>query len=895
MVDNMNWFSEARGLIVGDWGNDLSDSDFTLALLTLGIASNYPYTWREKLLLWPENKPLPWGPQSERDDAESPVHFLTRAWPSFVGMSPHEAVATGQALFKVGEKRGERKIAINLDIISNNRRTWVRSRYLFSVFSVFSKFSVIEFVSFDEKNSSKNLQSIYKSYYFYRAARGTWFSIGDELPIYLLIVGVLARYPDTWQEVLATWPLDKILPWGAQSDREISQGHWQASFYSSNFENEFGEILNRLPERIDIIARNFLERFPDGDKPVISINESLLTDHRPKDISERDIFRMLGQLSRVAHIKFHDGKSLLTQQSFEDDKIFIDNGDVRYLDSLSFAAETPAAPTQPYRYLRGSVAERGADGTLRRSAYFRPGIEHIVFVWIAPLALGETVHGPAFPEDDLETGPQGSELDVVLVEPKQLEKPLVRRLLLPYEGTSARCAFPLPRLRPGRFDGTILILHRFRVLQTATISGSVTLSDDLTAERLGFAIDAVVRRDLSNLERRQEFDASIVITPAGKHIAIAKGSIHVTYIDGNDLSEKLKQVSGAFNTIKNELDIAARQTKPNMAKLLRVCAHHGILIRKAILRGCPEQMSRANAIQLISSMPESVLPLEFAYDGKAPTTNAQICNCIDIGENEICANANSSDVICTRSFWGLSRIIERHAYDPKESMLENLPAESGLNGKQGAFGPLVGAVVAASSRAEDKDSDGKVSDVIAALNAANIPANRAFDWAEWCRRIDEMSAQDNQSALLIILPHTNYNSSIKMDELEIGKDSRLLLSEIENKHIARGNSLVVLLGCKTACSPNAISSFVSGFACEGAKIVIGTTTAILGIHAVPLAKALAEGLGKAQKEQVPSSLGVLMRDLRRKFLAQNMPLALSTVAFGDADWLFGDVRDDRGE
>lgn len=63
---------------------------------------------------------------------------------------------------------------------------------------------------------------------------------------------------------------------------------------------------------------------------------------------------------------------------------------------------------------------------------------------------------------------------------------------------------------------------------------------------------------------------------------------------------------------------------------------------------------------------------------------------------------------------------------------------------------------------------------------------------------------------------------------------------------------------------------------------MATTTAVLGRHAVPVAGCLVEGLTEAAKSGI--GLGEVVRDMRRRFLRQDVP---AVVCYGDADWILG--------
>jgi hypothetical protein len=95
--------------------------------------------------------------------------------------------------------------------------------------------------------------------------------------------------------------------------------------------------------------------------------------------------------------------------------------------------------------------------------------------------------------------------------------------------------------------------------------------------------------------------------------------------------------------------------------------------------------------------------------------------------------------------------------------------------------------------------------------------------------------------------------------------------------------VVVLLGCDTAHTEIPYQGMVREFRGSGARVVVSTVNAILGRHAVPVAKELLEILKSGSVAD--RSMGDALRELRRRALADGYPMVLSVVAFGDADWV----------
>jgi hypothetical protein len=101
---------------------------------------------------------------------------------------------------------------------------------------------------------------------------------------------------------------------------------------------------------------------------------------------------------------------------------------------------------------------------------------------------------------------------------------------------------------------------------------------------------------------------------------------------------------------------------------------------------------------------------------------------------------------------------------------------------------------------------------------------------------------------------------------------------------ADGAPIVLLLGCDTAVAERELQSFVAQFRENGAALVVGTIAAVLGQHAAPVAQALARALHEAAAGQEDATFGVVMRDIRRKLVADGQLMSLCLAAYGDADW-----------
>jgi hypothetical protein len=100
--------------------------------------------------------------------------------------------------------------------------------------------------------------------------------------------------------------------------------------------------------------------------------------------------------------------------------------------------------------------------------------------------------------------------------------------------------------------------------------------------------------------------------------------------------------------------------------------------------------------------------------------------------------------------------------------------------------------------------------------------------------------------------------------------------------------IVLLLGCETAAARVRYANFIARFRHAKASIVVGTIMPVKGRHAAPMAAALIELLDQCWREPFKvATMGDVMAQARRRFMAQGLPAGLALVAFGDADWLLG--------
>jgi hypothetical protein len=84
-------------------------------------------------------------------------------------------------------------------------------------------------------------------------------------------------------------------------------------------------------------------------------------------------------------------------------------------------------------------------------------------------------------------------------------------------------------------------------------------------------------------------------------------------------------------------------------------------------------------------------------------------------------------------------------------------------------------------------------------------------------------------------------------------------------------------------------SFVTRFRQLGSALVVGTIATVAGSHAAGVAASLTTALHEADTSRQPA-FGDLLREVRRRLLADGEVMALSLTSYGDADWRFDSGR-----
>ncbi len=568
--------------------------------------------------------------------------------------------------------------------------------------------------------------------------------------------------------------------------------------------------------------------------------------------------------------------------------------------SLSVArAEADSAVSVPEpRWIQAQLLDVAEPTAPSRVSIIESGKSYGVDVRIGPADSDWLAPSVIFPDAELPKNESGYWLQVVFSEAHHSLQPQMGRIFLPPEGASSLCRFffrPVPD-HP-EFQARIIVLYENRVLQTALLEGRVA-DAELPGDRseVTFRIEDAVRSHLSGLEYRQPFNASVVVnhTPSGQTMATSVLGDKARLFSLQNMEDAIGKIRKRLSDIAADPESFPRDINaPATVDLLRFLAHQGRTLYDAFEDQLePGALERIDRLQLISALSESFLPLELLYEKPAPHPTAELCPkgkralTVKAPKKGVCKECLIDDqapakYVCPLGFWSTTRVIERHVNRRLDTRLsaEEFALVAEPVGDRKILPTAGTALCGASSRVRASDTKA----VVAAL--ARYTGNKARqvqDWTGWRTEIGT-----TKPSLLVILCHTQDDPNLEIPEMEIGGDM-LLSTLITGQHVRASQAdpppVVLLLGCESLCLNLPFQGFVPYLRRGGAAIVMTTIASVLGRHVAPVAKATVSLLKQELKKKGPHSFGELMPLLRRKALAQGIPMVFALAAYGDADW-----------
>jgi hypothetical protein len=494
-----------------------------------------------------------------------------------------------------------------------------------------------------------------------------------------------------------------------------------------------------------------------------------------------------------------------------------------------------------------------------------------------------------FPTPEEPPPRKGHLLTVIFWEPRVSPDPQVRPLRLPPTGNSREVSFPF-EVPAGleRIAARVTVLHANRVLQTGLLRAA-------PGGPWTFTLDATPRTRLQSLSGRTEFDAALVLNHDDEGVprltAAVGGQAAVISLNEGAVTRLTEYLRDRISEIADEPDRFTTLDSPGTVELLRNLAQKGGALHDHLCRHTSLLvLSDAKRIHLTSAKADSFFPVEMLYRFEPPEETAGLCPnasaALQAGECPGGCPADKRQHVCPLGFWGLSRIIERHAHKPEHQEIDGYRLQPEPLARTPL--PLAGrSLLAASDKASEVKKEA-IEQLHQAL-ARRGSAARVRSWPEWVAHV----ASDRPS-LLVLLPH---HEQVRGDDfLEIGEGNRLKSELVRQEHVSVDDSLspiVLLLGCETNLARIAFDNLVIRFRDRGAAVVVSTIATVLGRHASPAAERLVELLDEEAREG-DSTFGEVMVRLRRKLLATETPMALGLTAYGDADWVLtrrADARD----
>ena len=505
---------------------------------------------------------------------------------------------------------------------------------------------------------------------------------------------------------------------------------------------------------------------------------------------------------------------------------------------------------------------------------FRTG-DNDVLVFIGPEEKGALSTREAFDDSALpwDEDVEAFRLTVVLVPLVPEGEPQTAQIDLPRFGRSRTAAFTLT-VPSGkrRISARVLVVFRNRILQTAMLTGTVGKTARLKDV-------SVIVGALGNLDDRSSFDLALLANHdhTGTRRLISHASSRTAVTASNEVPVISSRITDELVKAADMSLTRGLASKSARDLLVTLAVHGRDLYNELDSAGGLGRLADAERIQVVSASGDWFLPIELAYGRDAPDKDAAVCTRF-LDDPSTCGGVTCPaaptaeavlKVICPNAFWGLSKTIERHRFDPELEARFKAPTVlvPPPRAKRRTLS-LERALFAASGRVRPADS-------APAFAALGLPAATADSWGAW---VTSLATADTH--LLVLLPHTDYSDP----SLEISDDP-LVRGRIEQRHVTGGRPVtpvVILFGCRTGGNHGDPGGFASRFMSKQAAIVFHSSTDLKNTHAARMAERLTTLLRDPARKG--SSISELLTGFRRAAVHEGLLAALAIAAFGDADW-----------
>ncbi|MFJ3792163.1 hypothetical protein [Kitasatospora sp. NPDC090091] len=563
------------------------------------------------------------------------------------------------------------------------------------------------------------------------------------------------------------------------------------------------------------------------------------------------------------------------------------------------------------RFLQALVSDQ--ETSERCLHAFRAGAVNDVHVRVGPVSAEWHALATEFPEQNLEFRDGEVRLTVVFDEERDqafLHEPM--KITLPRRGASSEAVFPVEvGAQEREIRCTARVFHQNRQLQRLEISGPVGPTDEAVGGR-EIVINGEAFSSLAEPPSRDHGgpDALIRIVDDERAVIVTgAGDLPVRIPDLDQLRARIRDhLSAAVNADAVAEDPEAGTgtagtdtagtavgggpaSGPAPDALLRGLAQQGSFLFDQLERLGHGGLKDATSLQVVSAEAAELWPLEFVYDYGYPADTARLCagwqRALETGTCS-CRRSRRPSVtgrrtICPLGFWGLRMVIERRV---ERARLDHTVVEAAPADAAGALRPVNSVLFAASEIVRGADRAGAVGSLRGSLGTDGV--HTADSWQEWRRVI-----RAEGPALLLAVAHNARDQGLT-PVLEIGRirrPSRLASLQIDrrdivsDRHDHQAGPIVMLLGCNTVQEDISWQNVAARFLEKSAPVVVGTLVPTLGRQAAVMAGIAAVML--AENTGADTSIGELVRDIRRRLLALGYTLAMAVVAFGDARWLVG--------
>ncbi len=631
-----------------------------------------------------------------------------------------------------------------------------------------------------------------------------------------------------------------------------------------------------------------------ADRPMLQAGPGGEADHVfPMGGGTRAIAEAARRFEREENVFAHEGDYSVAMADLSE-----------ALDETMRDAGVEPEPQGP-RFLQCKLTLPGAaaDVSAPLTDHFRPGATHRAQVrvgvpdpeWLQP--KGEV----PFPEHELPPGPAEYELTVVFsvlggdAIPKSgaTELPSHTIRLTRAGGSSTECAFEFDvDEREASFVARILVLFENRILQTGRLTGPVG-QRSATGPGIEFEIEAVVSRLFSGLEDGSRFQGALLFNDNGDGevgvTGAADGRVRISAPQGladqfdklNDLVSAMAYDPDTFTGKLGEND----ELLEHMIAFARDGSDLREIIEQHVVPG--SGFDSREPIQVVTKAMGTKIPIEFFYDYRAPAKGARLCpgaSASLAAADGACDQAqHGRDVFCPSGFWGLSRVIEYHAFQigstQEDFELRNEPTQGRAAISVGGKALFAGTKVVDEALGETEG----LARVKARLDSlTERRCSQVATWAEW-----ETAAGSEAPGLLVLLVHTAIGDPPgKEQKLEIGDGQWLLENDIYPEVLggaADPGPMLLLIGCKTGDAKIRYKSLCERFKRKGASLVVSSNATIHSRHAVPFLASLIDALQRERRDGAP--FGEALVRVRREMLADGIPIVLCITAYGDARWV----------